>query len=285
MTQQIYFDGLHYNKSNYEVNSEDVVQADDVIETSSRQFLKNTNQVIEGVKTFTSNPIISGAGLSFDNLTINANGNHTWSNNGLDKVLSATNLSGSSSSLVFENAGNTSLATESGRTISLKVGGTTKIQCTSQLFKLFTAQLEVPFGTGNGIGGIKINGSLTTPTLLHTISGSDTFNINAPMTSLTGALNYTGFVNITGTFNLTNTASVYIADTSSVACSFRLTAATGQAGRYFTLIRKDTGSINQLTINVGVNAQTINGSTSNITSTTPYESFKVFCDGTQWYTL
>ena len=154
---QTYFDGLHYNKTNYEVNSKDAVQAEDVVESSSRQFLKNSSQLFEGIKTFTSQPILSGTGLSFDNLTIGSNGNHTWSNNGLDKVLSATNSSGSNSSLVFENAGNTTLATELGRTISLKVGGTTKIQCTSQLFKLFTAQLEVPFGTGNSIGGINLN--------------------------------------------------------------------------------------------------------------------------------
>ena len=130
---QIYFDGLHYNKANYEVNSEDTVQADDVIETSSKQFLKNSSQVIEGVKTFTSNPILSGTGLSFDNLTISSNGNHTWTNNGLDKVLSATNSSGSSSSLTFQNDGNTVLTAETGKVVSLKVGGTTRVQCSTHV--------------------------------------------------------------------------------------------------------------------------------------------------------
>ena len=284
MNQQSYFDGLHYNKANYEVNSEDIL-ADDVIETTSRQFLKNTGQTIQGEKNFTDNIGLLGGDLSFDNLTISSNGNHTWSNNGLDKVLSATNSSGASSSLTFESGGNTTLMGETGKIISLKVGGTTKIQCTSSLFKLFTCQLDIPFGTTSG--GIKINGNSGAPvhTYLHTISGTDVFNINSPMTQITGALSFAGFVTVTGTYTLNNTSTVFLADTSSASCSFRLPSATNQSGRYFTLIRKDSGTVNQLTINVGINSQIINGSTSNISSTVPYEAFKIFCDGTQWYTL
>ena len=51
--QQSYFTGLHYNKSNYESN-EDNILASDVIETTSKIFLTNSSQTLDGTKTFTN---------------------------------------------------------------------------------------------------------------------------------------------------------------------------------------------------------------------------------------
>jgi hypothetical protein len=258
---------------------------DGIAESLTRKYLTTTDQTILGVKTFTSQPVLSGVGLAFNNLTIASNGNHTWSNNGLDKVLTATNSSGSTSNITFLNGGNVEITCESSKITSLKNGGATKVQCTSQTFKLFTCNLDIPLGNGVGVGGIRINGSVSTPTFLHTISGTDTFNINAPMTSITGALNFTGFVTVTGTTNLTNTSMVYLCNTSAGACTLRLTDATLQAGRFFKVIRKDTGTTNALTINVTTNTQTINGAQVNLSTTLAYFCYTIFCDGAGYYTV
>lgn len=281
--RQEIFDGLHYNKQFLDTSND--VYSDDVVESKQKCFLTNTAQDFEGIKTFKSQPVLSGVGLQLDNLTISNTGNMTWSNNGLDKVLTATNTGGNTSNISFLSSGSLDIAAESGKTLSLKNGGGTKVQCTSSTFKLFLAQLDIPLGTGSGVGGIRINGSVSTPTLLHTISGTDTFVVNTPMMTLTGALNYTGFVTITGTSNLTNTAMIYIADTSAGSVTLRLTTASAQTGRIINVIRKDTGSTNSLTINVTTNSQTINGGTSNLSTTNPYFCYRIFCDGTAYYVM
>ena len=105
------------------------------------------------------------------------------------------------------------------------------------------------------------------------------------MTSITGALNFTGFVTVTGTNNLTSTALVYLADTTAGACTLRLTTASAQAGRFFKVIRKDTGTTNSLTINVTQNTQTINGAAVNLSTTVAYFCYTIFCDGVGYYTV
>ncbi|MEY3371087.1 MAG: hypothetical protein RLZZ392_113 [Pseudomonadota bacterium] len=281
--RQEIFDGLHYNKKFLDTSND--VYSDNVVESKEKCFLTNTAQDFEGVKTFKSQPVLEGVGLKLDNLTISNTGNMAWSNNGLDKVLTATNTSGNTSNISFLNNGNLDINVESGKTTSLKVGGGTRVQCSSATFKLFSCNLDIPLGTGTSTGGIRINGSISTPTFLHTISGTDTFNINAPLTQITGGLNYTGFVSITGTSNLTNTALIYIADTSAGACTLRLTTASAQTGRIFTVIRKDTASVNSLTINVSTNSQTINGAGTNLSTTTPYFCYRIFCDGSGYYVI
>jgi hypothetical protein len=257
---------------------------DGIAESLTRKYLTTTDQTILGVKTFTSQPVLSGVGLAFNNLTIASNGNHTWSNNGLDKVLTATNSSGATSNISFLNGGNIDINVETGKLIALKVNGGTKVQCSASTLRLFLTNLDIPLGTGTGVGGIRINAS-STATLLHTIAGTDTFNINAPMTSITGALNFTGFVTVTGTSNLTTTSMVYLCNTSAGACTLRLTDATLQAGRFFKVIRKDTGTTNALTINVTQNTQTINGAQVNLSTTVAFFCYTIFCDGAAYYTV
>ena len=281
--RQEIFDGLHYNKKFLDTSND--VYSDNIVESKNKCFLTNTAQDFEGIKTFKNQPVLEGVGLKLDNLTISNTGNMAWSNNGLDKVLTATNTSGNTSNISFLNGGNLDINVESGKTTSLKVGGGTKIQVTSATVKLYSCNLDIPLGNGVGVGGIRLNGSISVPTYLHTISGTDTFNINAPLTQITGGLNYTGFVTITGTSNLTNTSMIYIADTSAGAVTLRLTTASAQTGRVFTVIRKDTASVNSLTINVTTNSQTINGAGTNLSTTTPYFCYRIFCDGSGYYVI
>lgn len=61
-----------------------------------------------------------------------------------------------------------------------------------------------------------------------------------------------------------------------------LPAASSSAGKLYVIVKKD--ATNTLTIDPN-GSETINGSATSITSTTQWAVWRLFCDGTEWYSI
>lgn len=95
---------------------------------------------------------------------------------------------------------------------------------------------------------------------------------------------YTSIQSWTGEITLTPSYSTFMANTSASSCTLTLPTASSMAGIMVTVIRNDATTTYSLTLDAATNNVSLQGAlATNITTTTPLQSYQLFSDGAGWF--
>lgn len=277
--------------------------ADSLPNTANREWLLTGNQTVTGIKTFENSVEHDNMYLTAP-ITGNVNLTGNWNflnNNPLDVRLIKNSTRevqlGTSPGIVYIDINPTpSVADYDVRILS---NGGTPSNGTGAL-NFYTSNMYWVTPTGNELGWKIQDVDVTaTASQISRLNVSTTGTIES-----TKAVTFSGTVSVSsfGTLNVNTVkfdnekylgttswssglvstdvaATVFLADTTSAACTLTLGAPV--AGRLLYVHRNDSGTTNPLIISPGV--YTLNGTNSDITTTLPHQSYRLFSTASAWF--